>query len=299
LEPELDADHHRRGFFRRWFRRQVTNETPRAREAVVVAFASGKGGTGKSFLATNAAIALHAAGRRVVLVDCDFGLANAHLLFGVNPRYSMLHLLEGSVPVEQVVAPTPYGPRLVAGGSGIASLAELDARHMTTLAHALHELAGSHDVVLLDCAAGLSPQSLLMVLSAQIVVVVTNPEIAALTDAYALVKCLARQRAQPNVRLVVNRVAQPGLGRATFDRLAEVSRRFAGCEIHYLGEVPEDPMVTHRRLGQPPLLCSAPECATSKAVIHMFQALDRAMVQVEAESTAGIETRMQAQIRRW
>lgn len=57
-------------------------------EALVVALASGKGGTGKSFLTTNVAIGLHRAGRRVVVVDCDFGLANAHLLFGVNPRYT-------------------------------------------------------------------------------------------------------------------------------------------------------------------------------------------------------------------
>ena len=47
---------------------------------------SGKGGTGKSFLTTNLAIGLHQRGLRCVVVDCDFGLANAHLLFGVNRR---------------------------------------------------------------------------------------------------------------------------------------------------------------------------------------------------------------------
>jgi flagellar biosynthesis protein FlhG len=295
LEPDLNAEPQGRGFLRRWFRRaapEVQN-----REATVVAFASGKGGTGKSFLATNTAIALHARGRRVALVDCDFGLANAHLLFGVNPRYSMQHLLEGGVPVQQVLTRTPYGPNLVAGGSGIASLVELDARHMQALARSMHWIAANHDVVLLDCAAGLSPQSLIMVLAAQHVVVVTNPEIAALTDAYALIKCLARQSGHPLVHLVVNRVGQPGLGKATFERLAEVSRRFAACEIHFLGEVPEDPQVTHRRLGQPPLLCSAPECTTTKTVSAMGEALDHRVA--ATRSLNGIEERMLAQIRRW
>lgn len=69
---------------------------------------------------------------------------------------------------------------------------------------------------------------MITVLAAQHVVVVTNPEIAALTDAYALIKCVARQPARPRVHLAVNRVVQPGLGQATFERLAEVSRRFAG-----------------------------------------------------------------------
>lgn len=299
MEPDLDAGRPSRGGLRRWFRRLGPAE-PLQREAVVLAFASGKGGTGKSFLTTNAAIALHAAGHRVAVVDCDFGLANAHLLFGVNPRFSLQHLLEGGVPIQQVLVPTPYGPSLVAGGSGIASLAELDARHMQVLARALHWVASTHDILLLDCAAGLAPQSLITVLASQHVVVVTNPEIAALTDAYALIKCLARQGRHPAVHLAVNRVSQPGLGRATFERLAEVSRRFASCDIHYLGEVPEDPAVTQRRLGQPPLLCSAPACVTTKAVLDLAQRLECVAVLPDRESIdLGIESRMLAQIRRW
>ncbi len=299
MEPDLNAERQGRGFLRRWFRRATPTELLSEREAVVIAFASGKGGTGKSFLATNAAIALHQRGKRVALVDCDFGLANAHLLFGVNPRYSLQHLLDGGVPIQQVVAPTPYGPSLVAGGSGVASLAELDARHMQSLARALQWIAGCHDVVVLDCGAGLAPQSLITVLSAQHVVIVTNPEIAALTDAYALIKCVSRQDVHPALHLAVNRVGQEGLGRVTFDRLAEVSRRFAACKIHYLGEVPEDPTVTHRRLGQPPLLCGAPECQTTKAVQAMFQLLDQFMTTSKPTVVGGIEARMLAQIRRW
>jgi flagellar biosynthesis protein FlhG len=299
LEPDPNAEPQGRGLLRRWFGRSGPTETSREREGVVVAFASGKGGTGKSFLATNAAIALHAMGRRVALVDCDFGLANAHLLFGVNPRYSLQHVLEGGVHVQHVVVPTPYGPNLIAGGSGIASLAELDGRHMQALARALHWVAGCHDVVLLDCAVGLSPQSLITVLAAQHVVMVTNPEIAALTDAYALIKCLARQGVRPEVHLAVNRVAQSGLGRATFERLAAVSRRFAGCEIHLLGEVPEDPWVTHRRLGQPPLLCGAPECPTTKTVLAMLQRMELCIEGSRTTAEDGIEARMLAHIRRW
>ena len=148
MEPDLNPDRASRGFLRRWFRRATP--APRLREAAVIAFASGKGGTGKSFLVTNAALALHAEGLRVAVVDCDFGLGNAHLLFGVNPQYSMQHLLDDRVPVQQVLQRTPFGPNLLAGGSGIASLADLDARHMQALGRALRWVASQHDVVLLD-----------------------------------------------------------------------------------------------------------------------------------------------------
>lgn len=304
MEPDLNAGKPTRSLLRRWFRRPTQPTSARGREAVVLAMASGKGGTGKSFLTTNLSIALHRAGRRVAVVDCDFGLANAHLLFGVNPQYTMQHLLDGALSAQQVLTATPYGPGLLAGGSGIASLAELEARHMNALAKALHWLAASHDVLLLDCAAGLAPQSMITVLAAQHVVLVTNPEIAALTDAYALIKCLARQPVRPSVHLVVNRTTREGLGLATFERLAEVSRRFAGCEIHYLGEVPEDAAVTQRRLGQAPLVVSDPECATSQAIYRILdnlQASGGAMAiggQV-AGGAQGVLARMSAQIRRW
>lgn len=301
MEPDLDAGKSGRGFLRRIFRRLGTPELVRDREALVVALASGKGGTGKSFLTTNVAIGLHRAGWRVVVVDCDFGLANAHLLFGVNPRYTMQHLLDGTVPVQQVLLQTAYGPALVAGGSGVSSLAGLEAHHMRVLARALHWLAQHHDVVLLDCPAGLAPQAMITVLAAQHVVVVTNPEIAALTDAYALIKCIARQPARPRVHLAVNRVSQPGLGLSTFERLAAVSRRFAGCEIHYIGEVPEDSAVTHRRLGQPPLMVSHPTCTTSLAIEAMILTLGKQIGgwQQLAMNGNGVDARMAAQIQRW
>jgi flagellar biosynthesis protein FlhG len=302
LEPNLEASKPEGGLLRRIFRlggASPPEPAPR-REGCVVAFASGKGGTGKSFLASNVGVALHRLGRRVAIVDCDFGLANAHLLLGVNPRYTVQQLFDGAVSVAQALTPTEFGPGLLAGGSGVASLAELEARHMQVLGRALGWLAACHDAVLLDCPAGLSPQAMTAVLCAQHAVVVTNPEIAALTDAYALIKCLARQPARPTVHLVVNRVARPGLGPATFDRLADVSRRFAGCEIRYLGEVPEDPAVGQRRLGQPPLTVSHPECATSIAIERLVNCLDATTGGVMAQPIAtGVEARMAAQLRRW
>jgi flagellar biosynthesis protein FlhG len=243
----------------------------------VVACASGKGGTGKSFLATNLAIALHRSGLRVVVFDCDFGLGNAHLLFGVNPLRSAQHLLQGCCTPSEALTPTPYGPALVAGGSGISALAELRERHLVEFGRSMAWLAGHCDVLVLDCAAGLSPQSLLTVLVADHAILVTNPEIAALTDAYALIKCLGKQARRPTIHLVVNRVGEAGLGPPTFDRLAAVSRRFVGIAIHYAGEVAEDPAVSQRRLGQPPLIVSHPRCPTSQAVMGVVRHLERTL----------------------
>lgn len=262
-------------------------------QARVIAVASGKGGTGKSFFATNFAVALHRLGRRVAVVDCDFGLGNAHLLFGVNPKLSMYHLLAGLAQVGEVLETTSHGPALVAGGSGISSLAELDDRHFELLAAGLAQLAPGHDALLLDCAAGLSPASLLTILLADHLLLVTNPEIAALTDAYALIKCVAKQTRIPSIHVVVNRVVEPGQGWPTFERLAEVARRFVGVSLHYVGEIAENPAVSHRRLGQAPLIVSHPECAEARAVIAAVSALEAAVGPIVAGSHGdAVERRM-------
>ena len=276
MEPDLDRRDLPRPRYLKWlFRRQPEVALSTGPEASVLAFASGKGGTGKSFLATNFAIALHQLGLRACVVDCDFGLGNAHLLFGVNPRLTVQHLFAGQARVEEVMQTTPYGPTLVAGGSGIRGLDELDDDRIQLFARSLGWLAARHDVLVLDGAAGLSAQSLLTTLVATDIVLVTNPEIAALTDAYALIKCVARCPGAPSIHVAVNRVAEPGLGWATFERLSDVAMRFCSCSIHYAGEIPEDPAVTQRRLGQPPLILSHPRCRTSMAVTNMLRTMEQ------------------------
>ena len=77
--------------------------------ARVVCIASGKGGTGKSILATNLAIARALRGERVLLVDFDAGLANAHLLLDVAPQYDLGHVMGGAVDVSRALADGPAG----------------------------------------------------------------------------------------------------------------------------------------------------------------------------------------------
>ena len=259
-------------------------------EACVIALASGKGGTGKSFLASNLAVAMYDNGLRVTLVDCDFGLGNDHLLLGVNPRLSVQHFLGGTATIDEVRVRTPYGPWLLPGGSGISRLADMSEQELLLLAKGMSTLAAGQDVLLFDASAGISPQSLLTLLASEQVVLVTNPEIAALTDAYALIKCLARQAQRPGILVVVNRVSVVGRGALTFEKLADVSRRFTGLEIQYLGEIPEDPAVTHRRLGQPPLVVSHPQCRTSEAVVNLLGNLEDKMGGLGPRPVNGLDT---------
>jgi flagellar biosynthesis protein FlhG len=264
------------------------------REALSIAIASGKGGTGKSFLATSLAVLLHKQGARTTLVDCDFGLACDHLLLGVKPAVTMQQLLAGQATLDQVLVTTPCGPRLLPGASGVRRLATPSDKDLLAFARELGVLAQREDVLLLDLGAGIAPATVLTMLGSDWIVLVTQPEIAALVDAYAVIKCTAQLNERARFLVVVNRVAQPGRGELAFQRLTEVARQHVGVQLHYLGELPDDDSVMQQRLGQLPLVATEPESATALALGAMaerLQSLCGGLVPREVASDQGIEAR--------
>lgn len=282
-----------RGLFGRLFE-NLRGAPTTAREAVSIAITSGKGGTGKSFLATSLAVLLHDAGKRTVLVDCDFGLACDHLLLGVKPTLTLQNLLAGQATLDQVLVQAPCGPRLLPGASGVRRMATPSDRDLLAFARELGVLAAREDVMVLDLGAGIAPATVLTMLGADWIVLVTQPEIAALVDAYAVVKCVAQLHEHARFLVVVNRVPTPGRGELAFQRLTEVARQHVGVELHYLGEIADDAAVTQHRLGQLPLVATDADAPTSRGLRQLVDRLGKlcgGFAPREVASDQGIEAR--------
>ncbi len=285
-----------RGLFGRLFGAQkpAHQSTQRRREAASFAIASGKGGTGKSFFATNLAILLSQRLKSVVLVDCDFGLACDHLLLGVTPEQTLQHFLASKTTVDELRVTTHEGLQLVPGGSGVMQMTDLDDRQLLMLGGMLGELAIDSDALVLDVGAGISPQNVLSLLAADLVILVTQPEIAALTDAYAVIKCCVQRNENMRFAVVVNRVMKEGHGQATFERLASVANKHVGVQLDYLGEIADDPQITQRRLNQLPVVLSDPDGATAvsmHAIADQLQKLMSPMGCRLVEAQQGLEAR--------
>src|SRR5512133_208351 len=62
----------------------------------IIAVTSGKGGVGKTNVVANLAVSLSELGKKVVVLDADFGLANLDVLLGLTPRYHLGHVLYGN-----------------------------------------------------------------------------------------------------------------------------------------------------------------------------------------------------------
>src|SRR3954451_8325065 len=194
--------------------------------ANVIAVTSGKGGVGKSNVAVNVAIKFASAGKNVVLLDADLGLANADVLCNIDLPCNLSHVIARKKELRDVMVRAPGGFHLIGGASGLARMADLTDFDRQRLVDALGELEQQCDIILIDTGAGISPNVLSFTRAADHVLVVTTPEPTAITDAYAVVKVISRDGVDGvdrRVSLLVNQVRAPGEGRVVYDRIAKVA----------------------------------------------------------------------------
>lgn len=206
----------------------------------VIAVAAGKGGVGKTHVTANLAVSLGALGRRVVVLDADFGLANLDLMLGLQPRLTLANVLDGDCTLEEVLLEGPRGIHVVPAASGLARMAELDVTAQATLIRAFGTLQRPVDVLLVDTAAGLGGGVLNLAQAAHHVLVVVCDEPASITDAYGLVKVLSRDRGVRRFQVLANQVRSLGEGEALFNKFRAACLRFLDVTLEYAGAVPHD-----------------------------------------------------------
>jgi flagellar biosynthesis protein FlhG len=231
----------------------------------VIAVTGGKGGVGKSSVAINLATGLAAAGRRVVLLDGDLGMANVDVLLGLSPRYTLAHVLSGERTLDEILVSAPQGFMIVPAASGAADLANLDAAAHLGLVQGFSALGARVDVLIVDTAAGIAPGVLQFSQAAQHVLVVICDEPASMTDAYALVKVLSRNHGVRSFQVLANMAATPGAGESLFKRFERVAARFLDVTLEYAGEIPEDEALRRAVRAQRPVLDAFPTSPAARA----------------------------------
>src|SRR5438477_7391326 len=137
--------------------RSLVRQKPRAS---VIAITSGKGGVGKSNIAVSLAAKLASAGKDVVLMDADLGLANADVLCNLDLPCNLAHVIARKKQLFDVLVKAPGGFRLIGGASGLARMADLTDLDRQRLIDSLAELEHQTDVILIDTGAGISPNVL-------------------------------------------------------------------------------------------------------------------------------------------
>lgn len=155
----------------------------------VLPIASGKGGVGKSLFATNIAIALAQAGKKVILADLDLGASNLHLILGTGSIKNGIgaFLCNSEIKFKDIVFDTEYkNLQFIPGDGEIPGMANLDNNQKTKLVRELY--MQSADYLILDLGAGTSYNTVDFFLSSSIGVIVTAPALTATLNAYLFLK---------------------------------------------------------------------------------------------------------------
>jgi flagellar biosynthesis protein FlhG len=230
----------------------------------IIAVTSGKGGVGKTNVVANLAASLAELGKKVVVLDADFGLANIDVLLGLTPRFHLGHVLFGGKSLTEVMIQGPNGIRIIPASSGLQRLAELTSEQRDYLVESFADLHSDTDYLLIDTAAGISRNVIHFLLAAQEVIVVSAPEPTAIVDGYAVIKIILKEDPAKPVQMIINSVQREEEAREVFGQINSVVRRFLGRDVNYLGHIERDPHVNQAVRGQVLVAYQFPDAPASR-----------------------------------
>lgn len=196
----------------------------------VITVTSGKGGVGKTTTAINLGAALNSLGKEVIVVDANLTTPNVGLHLGAPiVPVNLNHVMQGKAKVSDAIYEHESGTKIIPSSLSIKELRKINHEKLKDIAKKLRSMA---DFVILDSAAGLGDEASSSIEAADELIIVTNPEITAVTDALKTVK-LAQELGRPVKGVIVTRVS----GNKHEMSIANVKEML---DIPVLGVVPED-----------------------------------------------------------
>lgn len=224
----------------------------------IIVVTSGKGGVGKTTCTANLGMALAQRGRKVVVVDADFGLRNLDLLLGLENRivYTAVEVLAGECRLEQALVKDKRQSRLALLPA--AQNRTKDAVNPDQMKQLVSALARAYDYVLVDSPAGIEMGFQNAIVAAQEALVVTTPEISAVRDADRVVGLLEANNVK-RIRLIVNRLKPAMVQANDMMSVQDVQEILA---IPLIGIIPDDErVIVSTNRGEPLVLAENPSSA--------------------------------------
>jgi septum site-determining protein MinD len=202
----------------------------------VVTVTSGKGGVGKTTATANIGAALASNGKKVVCVDADIGLRNLDVVLGLENRivYDLVDVVEGRCRLRQAMIRDKHLNDLFLIPA--AQTRDKSAVSPSDMVRLCDELRPDYDWIMIDSPAGIERGFRNAIAPADLVLVVTNPEVSAVRDADRIIGLIEAEEKGP-ARLVINRIKPDMVKRGDMLSADDVLELLA---VELIGLIPED-----------------------------------------------------------
>jgi len=217
-----------------------------------IAVVSGKGGVGKTTTAINLSTALVEIGKDTIVLDANLTGPNVGLYLGVsNPPVTIHDVLEGKNSVKEATYLHASGLKVIPGSISVDALDKLD---LNRIKKTHNKLKGTAESIIIDSGAGLTKETLSIMSIADEILVVTNPELAAVTEALKTIR-IAEKKGIPVLGVVLNRIKEENeLSKENVETI---------LDIPIIAEIPESEDVKKAQAMRHPVVYAEPNSIAS------------------------------------
>ncbi len=203
----------------------------------ILAVASGKGGTGKSFFILNYAYQLSSMGKRVLLIDLDSNLANIDVMLNETSENTIGDFLQNRVLLKEL--PTEIRPNLnvIFGDSGKLNSPNKRREIIDYLFSSLQNIKSEYDKILIDTGAGVQADSLYLLSKVDSVTLIINPDPTSVMDGYAFTKLFMNEFGKKKIDVIVNKCDDNNEGEIAFKNINTATTHFLKTELNYIGTI--------------------------------------------------------------
>src|SRR3989338_6259721 len=221
----------------------------------VITITSGKGGVGKTTTAINLAAAINSFGKEVIVVDANLTTPNVGLHLGAPiVPVSLNHVLSGKADITDAIYEHESGTKIVPSSLSVKELRNLDHSKLKDVGKKLKRIA---DYVIFDSAAGLGEEAIAALEAGDELIIVTNPEIPAVTDALKTSKVIEQMGKQVK-GIIVTRVKNTKL-EMPIQNIRDM------LELPILGVIPEDKNMQEALVMKDAIIHTHPKSRASRA----------------------------------
>lgn len=247
---------------------------PTGGKSKIISFTSGKGGTGKTLLSLNIAYALSNAGAKVLFIDLDLNLSNAHIMLNEIASKTLGGFFEGKCLLKELV--TEYGKNLhfIFGDSGSDVYSVNVSGNIKRFFAQLSRIAGEYDYIFLDTGSGAGEGTMKILKNSDTSIFVITPEPTAVMDAYVIMKLMKNYSVSGEKYAIINKCNSESEGESAFENLTAAASHFLKDEIRMLGTIKNDELVNKSILAQKLLLQMYPQAEISLQISSASQRIN-------------------------